>query len=231
MEEKIIEIKEILLKINNLNNEISYLDTLIIKYEKEIDKQEEKINNYTFNIRDKINYLHNEKKEVQERRKNLEKSKKKLRQKIVLTLLTIICLLSLLVVNNKTLSIIFLLTSILGSGLIVLNILSNKKQEKELNKYNIEEINSSIEKAVNNLNEKNNKKLKPLFEKKEKVSVQESLLRKERIVKKKELIHLEKERDNRYKELFEVMEDEVKLSNSEIEGQLEIPGIKKVRNR
>ncbi len=231
MEEKIIEIKEILLKINNLNNEISYLDTLIIKYEKEIDKQEEKINNYTFNIRDKINYLHNEKKEVQERRKNLEKSKKKLRQKIVLTLLTIICLLSLLVVNNKTLGIIFLLTSILGSGSIVLNILSNKKQEKELNKYNIEEINSSIEKAVNNLNEKNNKKLKPLFEKKEKVSVQESLLRKERIVKKKELIHLEKERDNRYKELFEVMEDEVKLSNSEIEGQLEIPGIKKVRNR
>ncbi len=231
MEEKIIEIKEILLKINNLNNEISYLDTLIIKYEKEIDKQEEKINNYTFNIRDKINYLHNEKKEVQERRKNLEKSKKKLRQKIVLTLLTIICLLSLLVVNNKTLSIIFLLTSILGSGSIVLNILSNKKQEKELNKYNIEEINSSIEKAVNNLDEKNNKKLKPLFEKKEKVSVQESLLRKERIVKKKELIHLEKERDNRYKELFEVMEDEVKLSNSEIEGQLEIPGIKKVRNR
>lgn len=231
MEEKIIEIKEILLKINNLNNEISYLDTLIIKYEKEIDKQEEKINNYTFNIRDKINYLHNEKKEVQERRKNLEKSKKKLRQKIVLTLLTIICLLSLLVVNNKTLSIIFLLTSILGSGSIVLNILSNKKQEKELNKYNIEEINSSIEKAVNNLDEKNNKKLKPLFEKKEKVSVQESILRKERIVKKKELIHLEKERDNRYKELFEVMEDEVKLSNSEIEGQLEIPGIKKVRNR
>lgn len=231
MEEKIIEIKEILLKINNLNNEIAYLDTLIIKYEKEIDKQEEKINNYTFNIRDRINYLHNEKKEVQERRKNLEKSKKKLRQKIVLTLLTIICLLSLLVVNNKTLSIIFLLTSILGSGSIVLNILSNKKQEKELNKYNIEEINSSIEKAVNNLDEKNNKKLKPLFEKKEKVSVQELLLRKERIVKKKELIHLKKERDNRYKELFEVMENEVKLSNSEIEGQLEIPGIKKVRNR
>lgn len=34
MEEEIKEIKEILLKINNLNNEISYLDTLIIKYEK-----------------------------------------------------------------------------------------------------------------------------------------------------------------------------------------------------
>ena len=50
-------------------------------------------------------------------------------------------------------------------------------------------------------------------------------------MKKKELIHLKKERDNRYKELFEVMENEVKLSNSEIEGQLEIPGIKKVRNR
>lgn len=231
MEEEIKEIKEILLKINNLNNEISYLDTLIIKYEKEIDKQEEKINNYTFNIRDRINYLHNEKRAVQERRKNLEKSKKKLRQKIVLTSLTIICLLSFLVVNNKTLSIIFLLTSIIGSSTIVLNILSNKKQEKELNKYNIEEINSSIEKALNNLDEKNNKKLKPLFEKQEKVSVQESLLRKERIVKEKELIHLEKERDNRYKELFEAMEDEVKLSNNEIEGQLEIPGIKKVRNR
>ena len=41
MEEEIKEIKEILLKINNLNNEISYLDTLIIKYEKEIDSLEE----------------------------------------------------------------------------------------------------------------------------------------------------------------------------------------------
>ena len=52
MEEEIKEIKEILLKINNLNNEISYLDTLIIKYEKEIDSLEEKINSYTINIRE-----------------------------------------------------------------------------------------------------------------------------------------------------------------------------------
>ena len=58
MEEKIIEIKEILLKLDNLNNEISYLDTLIVKYEKEIDRLEERINSYTFNIRDRIDFLY-----------------------------------------------------------------------------------------------------------------------------------------------------------------------------
>ena len=46
-----------------------------------------------------------------------------------------------------------------------------------------------------------------------------------------EIQHLEREKDNKYKELLEVMEEEVKLSNNEMEGQLEIPGIKKVRNR
>ena len=67
MEEEIKEIKEILLKINNLNNEISYLDTLIIKYEKEIDSLEEKINSYTINIRDRIDFLYKERAKLKNR--------------------------------------------------------------------------------------------------------------------------------------------------------------------
>ena len=230
MEEKIIEIKEILLKLDNLNNEISYLDTLIVKYEKEIDRLEERINSYTFNIRDRIDFLYKERAKLKNRINDIKVSKKKLKIKVIITLTSAICLSTSLVFNNIS-SIIFLLTTIVGTSSVILNTLSNKKKEKEISNYNLEELESNIEDIEEETNNLNNKKLKPLFEKKEKVSVRESLLRRERIIKKKELIHLERERDNKYKELLEVMEEEVKLSNSEIEGQLEIPEIKKVRSR
>ena len=230
MEEKIIEIKEILLKLDNLNNEISYLDTLIVKYEKEIDRLEERINSYTFNIRDRIDFLYKERAKLKNRINDIKVSKKKLKIKVIITLTSAICLSTSLIFNNIS-SIIFLLTTIVGTSSVILNTLSNKKKEKEISNYNLEELESNIEDIEEETNNLNNKKLKPLFEKKEKVSVRESLLRRERIIKKKELIHLERERDNKYKELLEVMEEEVKLSNSEIEGQLEIPEIKKVRSR
>ena len=80
MEEEIKEIKEILLKINNLNNEISYLDTLIIKYEKEIDSPEEIINSYTINIRDRIDFLYKERAKLKNRINDIKTSKKKLKK-------------------------------------------------------------------------------------------------------------------------------------------------------
>lgn len=230
MEEKIIEIKEILLKLDNLNNEISYLDTLIIKYEKEIDRLEEKINSYTINIRDRIDFLYKERAKLKNRINDIKASKKKLKLKIIITLSTAICLGVSLVFNNIS-SIIFLLATIAGTSSVILNILSNKKKEKEISNYNLEELDKDIEEVTNNLNKKNSEKIKPLIEKKKKLSTSESILRNDRTLKRREYVHLEKERDNKYKELLEVMEDEVKLSNSEMEGQLEIPGIKKVKNR
>lgn len=230
MEEEIKEIKEILLKINNLNNEISYLDTLIIKYEKEIDSLEEKINSYTINIRDRIDFLYKERAKLKNRINDIKASKKKLKLKIIITLSTAICLSTSLVFNNIS-SIIFLLATIAGTSSVILNILSNKNKEKEISNYNLEELDKDIEEVTNNLNKKNSEKIKPLIEKKKKLSTSESILRNDRTLKRREYVHLEREKDNKYKELLEVMEDEVKLSNSEMEGQLEIPGIKKVRNR
>ena len=127
MEEEIKEIKEILLKINNLNNEISYLDTLIIKYEKEIDSLEEKINSYTINIRDRIDFLYKERARIND----IKASKKKLKLKVIITLISAICLSTSLVFNNIS-SIIFLLATIVGTSSIILNVLSNKKKEKEI---------------------------------------------------------------------------------------------------
>lgn len=230
MEEKIIEIKEILLKLDNLNNEISYLDTLIIKYEKEIDSIEEKINSYTINIRDRIDFLYKERAKLKNRINDIKASKKKLKLKIIITLSTAICLSTSLVFNNIS-SIIFLLATIAGTSSVILNILSNKNKEKEISNYNLEELDKDIEEVTNNLNKKNSEKIKPLIEKKKKLSTSESILRNDRTLKRREYVHLERERDNKYKELLEVMEDEVKLSNNEMKGQLEIPGIKKVRNR
>ena len=100
MEEEIKEIKEILLKINNLNNEISYLDTLIIKYEKEIDSLEEKINSYTINIRDRIDFLYQERAKLKNRINDIKASKKKLKLKVIITLISAICLSTSLVFNN-----------------------------------------------------------------------------------------------------------------------------------
>ena len=230
MEEKIIEVKEILLKLDNLNNEILYLDTLIVKYEKEIDKLEEKINNYTFNIRDRIDFLYKEKTKLKNRINDIKVSKKKLKIKVIITLTSAICLSTSLIFNNIS-SIIFLLTTIVGTSTIISNILSNKKKEKEISNYSLEELDKDIEEVTNNLNKKNSEKLKPLIEKKKKLSTHESILRNDRILKRKEYVHLEKERDNKYKELLEVIEDEVKLSNSGMEGQLEIPGMRRIKNR
>ena len=230
MEEEIKEIKEILLKINNLNNEISYLDTLIIKYEKEIDSLEEKINSYTINIRDRIDFLYKERAKLKNRTNDIKASKKKLKLKVIITLISAICLSTSLVFNNIS-SIIFLLATIVGTSSIILNVLSNKKKEKEISNYSLEELDKDIEEVNNKLNKKNSETLKPLIEKKKKLSTRESMLINDRTLKRRECVHLEREKDNKYKELLEVMEEEVKLSNNEMEGQLEIPGIKKVRNR
>ncbi len=231
MEEKIIELKEVLLKLDNLNKEISCLDALIIKYEKEINKLEEKIDNYTLNIKEKLDYLYREREVVQDKIKTIEASKKKLKLKIFITILNIMCLGTALIFGNNISKIIFLLNSIIGTSSIITNVLSNKKIQKELDKYSIEDIDNSIEKEKNSLNKKYSKNLKPFIERKDKISAEESMLRVTRIEKKKELAHLKVERDSRYKELLEVMEDEVKLSNSEIEGQLEIPGMRRIKNR
>ena len=227
---EIKEIKEILLKINNLNNEISYLDTLIIKYEKEIDSPEEIINSYTINIRDRIDFLYKERAKLKNRINDIKASKKKLKLKVIITLISAICLSTSLVFNNIS-SIIFLLATIVGTSSIILNVLSNKKKEKEISNYSLEELDKNIEEVNNKLNKKNSETLKPLIEKKKKLSTRESMLRNDRTLKRRECVHLEREKDNKYKELLEVMEEEVKLSNNEMEGQLEIPGIKKVRNR
>lgn len=231
MEEKIIEIKEILLKLDNLSKEISYLDTMIAKYDRETDKIEEKIDNYTFNIKDRINYLYREKEIIRDKIKNLEEFKKKLKLKIFITILNIMCLGTALILGNNVSKIIFLVTSISGISLIVTNIISNKKLQEELNSYNIKEIDSSIEKEKNNLNKKYNKNLKPYLERKDEVFNEESILRSARIEKKKEFLHLKSEKDKKYKELLEIMEEEVKHSNSEIDGQLEISGMRRVKSR
>ena len=118
MEEEIKEIKEILLKINNLNNEISYLDTLIIKNEKEIDSLEEKINSYKINIRDRIDFLYQERAKLKNRINDIKASKKKLKLKVIITLISAICLSTSLVFNNIS-SIIFLLATIEGTSSII----------------------------------------------------------------------------------------------------------------
>lgn len=69
------------------------------------------------------------------------------------------------------------------------------------------------------------------MKKKKKLSTRESMLRNDRTLKRRECVHLEREKDNKYKELLKVMEEEVKLSNSEIEGQLEIPGMRRIKSR
>ena len=158
------------------------------------------------------------------------RGKKKLKLKVIITLISAICLSTSLVFNNIS-SIIFLLATIVGTSSIILNVLSNKKKEKEISNYSLEELDKNIEEVNNNLNKKNSETLKPLIEKKKKLSTRESMLRNDRTLKRRECVHLEREKDNKYKELLEVMEEEVKLSNNEMEGQLEIPGIKKVRNR
>lgn len=230
MEEKLIEIKEILLELNNLKKEINNLDILIIEHEKEIEKLEEKINNYTFNIRDRIEYLNKEKQKTKENIKKIKLSKKKLKIKIIITLFLVACLSTSLTFNNYY-WIVCLITTLIGTGTIILNIKYNKKIEEELNRYNTENLDKAIEEENNKINKKNQKRLKPLLEMKSKASNKDFLLRKDRMSKRKELVHLEKKRDNLYKELFKVMEEEIEYSNTPLEGQLEIPEIKRIKSR
>ena len=231
MEEYIIELKEILFRIESLNKEISNLNILLNEYEKEIEKIDNKINNSLFNIRDRIDYLSNERKTIKDIISSLEVNKKKLKVKIIATIASIICFgTSFTIGNFNVVSIISLVTSITGISITMLNIISNKKKEKELKKYNIDEVENNIEVENNNLNRKYSK-LNNLVERKKKLKKEESMINEAKLAKRKMIVHLEKEKDNKYNDFISSLEEEVKLSNQELDGQIEIPGVSKIKRR
>lgn len=231
MEEYIIELKEILFRIESLNKEISDLNILLNEYEKEIEEIDNKINNSLFNIRDRIYYLSNERKKIKDIISSLEVNKKKLKVKIIATIASIICFgTSFAIGNFNVVSIISLVTSITGISITMLNIISNKKKEKELKKYNIDEVENNIEVENNNLNRKYSK-LNNLVERKKKLKKEESMLNEAKLAKRKMIVHLEKEKDNKYNDFISSLEEEVKLSNQELDGQIEIPGVSKIKRR
>lgn len=231
MEEYIIELKEILFRIESLNKEISDLNILLNEYEKEIEKIDNKINNSLFNIRDRIDYLSNERKTIKDIISSLEVNKKKLKVKIIATIASIICFgTSFTIGNFNVVSIISLVTSITGISITMLNIISNKKKEKELKKYNLDEVENNIEVENNNLNRKYSK-LNNLVERKKKLKKEESMINEAKLAKRKMIVHLEKEKDNKYNDFISSLEEEVKLSNQELDGQLEIPGVSKIKRR
>ncbi len=230
MEEEIKEIKKIILMMNSLDNEIFYLSKIITKYEKEREKIEIRIDNYTFNIRDRINYLNRQKEMFQDKINSLKLSKKKLKQKIMITMFIILCT-TVTVVSKNPASIIFLLSSLGGIASITWNALSDIKIQKDLKSYNLEQINSELEKENNNLKKKHNNTFKNLVERKQIVTNEESILRRTILEKKKEYIHLKTEKEKKSRELLEAIENEANLSSGEIEGQLEIPGFRRIKNR
>ena len=231
MEEYIIELKEILFRIESLNKEISNLNILLNEYEKEIEEIDNRINNSLFNIRDRIDYLSNERKTIKDIISSLEVNKKKLKVKIIATIASIICFgTSFAIGNFNVVSIISLVTSITGISITMLNIISNKKKEKELKKYNIDEVENNIEVENNNLNRKYSK-LNNLVERKKKLKKEESMINEAKLAKRKMIVHLEKEKDNKYNDFISSLEEEVKLSNQELDGQLEIPGVSKIKRR
>ncbi|MGM9876653.1 MAG: hypothetical protein ACI310_05445 [Bacilli bacterium] len=231
MEEYIIELKEILFRIESLNKEISDLNILLNEYEKEIEEIDNKINNSLFNIRDRIDYLSNERKTIKDIISSLEVNKKKLKVKIIATIVSIICFgTSFAIGNFNVVSIISLVTSITGISIAMLNIISNKKKEKELEKYNLDEVENNIEIENNNLNRKYSK-LNNLFERKKKLKKEESMLNEAKLAKRKMIVHLEKEKENKYNDFISSLEEEVKLSNQELDGQLEISGVRKIKRR
>ena len=231
MEQYIIELKEILFRIESLNKEISDLNILLNEYEKEIEKIDNNINNSLFNIRDRIDYLSNERKTIKDIISSLEVNKKKLKVKIIATIVSITCFgISFAIGNFNVVSIISLVTSITGISITMLNIISNKKKEKELEKYNLDEVENNIEIENNNLNRKYTK-LNNLVERKKKLKREESMLNEAKLAKRKMIVHLEKEKENKYNDFISSLEEEVKLSNQELEGQLEIPGVSKIKRR
>lgn len=231
MEEYIIELKEILFRIESLNKEISNLNILLNEYEKEIEEIDNRINNSLFNIRDRIDYLSNERKKIKDTISSLEVNKKKLKVKIIATIASIICFgTSFAIGNFNVVSIISLVTSITGISITMLNIISNKKKEKELKKYNLDEVENNIEVENNNLNRKYSK-LNNIVERKKKLKKEESMLNEVKLAKRKMIVHLEKEKENKYNDFISAIEEEVKLSNQELDGQIEIPGVSKIKRR
>lgn len=231
MEEYIIELKEILFRIESLNKEISNLNILLNEYEKEIEEIDNRINNSLFNIRDRIDYLSNERKTIKDTISSLEVNKKKLKVKIIATIASIICFgTSFAIGNFNVVSIISLVTSITGISITMLNIISNKKKEKELKKYNLDEVENNIEVENNNLNRKYSK-LNNIVERKKKLKKEESMLNEVKLAKRKMIVHLEKEKENKYNDFISAIEEEVKLSNQELDGQIEIPGVSKIKRR
>ena len=61
--------------------------------------------------------------------------------------------------------------------------------------------------------------------------IEESMINEAKLAKRKMIVHLEKEKDNKYNDFISSLEEEVKLSNQELDGQLEIPGVSKIKRR
>lgn len=231
MEERIIELREILFKIENLNKEISDLSILLDEYEEKIDKIDDKINSSLFNIRERIDYLINERTKTINIIDSLEVNKKKLRTKIIMTIVSIICFgISLTIDDFNVVSVISFVTSIKCISITILNIISNKKKKKELEKYSLEEIDNSIKLESDNLNNKYSK-LNKLVQRKENLKEEKIILNGQRLAKRKMVVNLEREKNKKYGEFISSLEEEVKLSNQELDGQLEIPGVSRVKRR
>ena len=231
MEERIIELREILFKIENLNKEISDLSILLDEYEEKIDKIDDKINSSLFNIRERIDYLINERTKTINIIESLEVNKKKLRTKIIMTIVSIICFgISLTIDDFNVVSVISFVTSIKCISITILNIISNKKKKKELEKYSLEEIDNSIKLESDNLNNKYSK-LNKLVQRKENLKEEKIILNGQRLAKRKMVVNLEREKNKKYGEFISSLEEEVKLSNQELDGQLEIPGVSSVKRR
>ena len=91
-------------------------------------------------------------------------------------------------------------------------------------------IDNEIEVENNNLNRKYSK-LNNLVERKKKLKKEESMINEAKLAKRKMIVHLEKEKDNKYNDFISSLEEEVKLSNQELDGQIEIPGVSKIKRR
>lgn len=99
------------------------------EYEEKIDKIDDKINSSLFNIRERIDYLINERTKTINIIDRLEVNKKKLRTKIIMTIVSIICFgISLTIDNFNVVSVISFVTSIKCISITILNIISNKKK-------------------------------------------------------------------------------------------------------
>lgn len=81
-----------------------------------------------------------------------------------------------------------------------------------------------------NLNNKYSK-LNKLVQRKENLKEEKIILNGQRLAKRKMVVNLEREKNKKYGEFISSLEEEVKLSNQELDGQLEIPGVSRVKRR